>query len=104
MTETIEYRTVGTWSLHSDKPYKNPFLDVAMDAVFHSPSGRAFTVPGFYDGERTWRVFERLIRVDRAPGLTFVEVTPLFSATHRSAGDARSGLRRWQVAKGLLGY
>ncbi len=56
MTETIEYRTVGTWTIHSDKPYKNPFLDVAVDAVFHSPSGRAFTVPGFYDGEQTWRV------------------------------------------------
>jgi hypothetical protein len=56
MTETIKYRAVGTWSLHSDKAYANPFLDVAVDATFYSPSGRVFTMPGFYDGEQTWRV------------------------------------------------
>jgi len=54
--KTISYRTVGEWTLQSKTPYKNPFINVTVDATFTSPSGEKFTVPGFYDGEDTWRV------------------------------------------------
>jgi hypothetical protein len=53
---TVAYRTVGEWTLHSRYPYANPFTDVTVDATFTSPSGQMFTVPGFYDGDQTWRV------------------------------------------------
>jgi hypothetical protein len=53
---TIRYRTVGEWTLHSERSYENPFVDVTVDARFTSPTGQTFTVPGFYDGEDTWRV------------------------------------------------
>ncbi|KPJ63522.1 MAG: hypothetical protein AMS15_00020 [Planctomycetes bacterium DG_23] len=64
----ISYRTVGEWRLKSKTSYKNPFINVTVDATFTSPSGEKFTVPGFYDGashpedaqhpkgEDTWRV------------------------------------------------
>lgn len=53
---TLARRTVGEWVLQSTKPYQNPFIDVTVDATFTSPSGRQLTIPGFYDGERTWRL------------------------------------------------
>jgi len=58
---TISRRTVGEWALRSEHPYENPFVHVAVDATFTSPSGQTFTVPGFYDGAHhgganTWRV------------------------------------------------
>ena len=53
---TISYRTVGEWALQSDHLYENHFTDVTVDATFTSPTGRTFTIPGFYDSENTWRV------------------------------------------------
>jgi hypothetical protein len=55
-TVTIPRRTVGEWALESAKAYDNPFGDVALEATFTGPSGRSFTIPGFYDGDGTWRV------------------------------------------------
>ncbi len=52
----ISYRTVGEWVLQSECSYENPFTDVTVDATFTSPLDREFTIPGFYDGENTWRV------------------------------------------------
>lgn len=49
-------RTVGEWALQSERAYRNPFADVALDATFVGPSGQAISVPGFYDGDATWRV------------------------------------------------
>ena len=53
---TMSRRTVGEWALQSERAYGSPFFDVIVDATFTGPSGRTFTVPGFYDGEGTWRV------------------------------------------------
>lgn len=49
-------RTVAEWTLRSSTPYTNPFIDVTVDAEFVSPSGKTLSIPGFYDGEGTWRV------------------------------------------------
>lgn len=49
-------RTVREWTLRSGHPYDNPFADVTLTAEFTSPAGRGYTVPGFYDGDHTWRV------------------------------------------------
>ena len=53
---TVSLRTAGEWELHSSHPYANPFADVTVDGTFTSPSGRAYTIPAFYDGEATWRL------------------------------------------------
>lgn len=53
---TLARRAVGEWELHTARAYGNPFADVAVDATFHGPSGQAVHVPGFFDGDGTWRV------------------------------------------------
>lgn len=52
----LPLRTVGEWSVRSTREYENPFTDVALSAQFTAPDGETFTMPGFYDGERTWKV------------------------------------------------
>ena len=52
----LPVRTVGEWELISERRYQNPFIDVRLDAEFVSPSGAVHNVPGFYDGDGTWRV------------------------------------------------
>ena len=49
-------RTVGEWVLHSDHSYSEPFADVQVGAAFTAPSGKVYTMPGFFDVEGTWRV------------------------------------------------
>jgi hypothetical protein len=53
LTET--WRAVEI-TFESAKTYADPLNDAEVNAVFTSPSGRAYTVPGFWDGGRTWRV------------------------------------------------
>ncbi len=55
-TTSVTWRTVAEWELRSLQHYDNPFVDVSVEAVFTSPTGRRYTVPAFYDGDRTWRV------------------------------------------------
>lgn len=38
------------------RTYANPLCDQQLDADLVSPSGRRLSVPGFWDGEITWRV------------------------------------------------
>ncbi|MFO7917201.1 MAG: DUF5060 domain-containing protein, partial [Anaerolineae bacterium] len=54
--ERVRRREVGEWVLHGERTYENPFADVIVEAVFEVPSGQVLKVPGFYDGENTWRV------------------------------------------------
>lgn len=57
---TLVRRAVGELLLHSGRAYAEPFVDVAVDAVFTSPSGRALAIPAFHDGAdeqgQIWRV------------------------------------------------
>ncbi len=53
---TVAYRSVGEWVFESDRDYPEPFVDVVLDGVFMAPSGKINRMPGFYDGQRTWRV------------------------------------------------
>ena len=53
--------TVPVWSVHeitltADSAYANPYTDVAVTATFTSPESDTLRVPGFWDGERTWRL------------------------------------------------
>jgi hypothetical protein len=52
----LRQRTVGEWSLTSTRRYQSPFADVLVEAEFTSPSGARLTMPGFYDGNGTWKV------------------------------------------------
>ena len=54
--KAIPRRRASEWVFKSQKVYRNPFADVALDATFVGPSGQTITVPGFYDGDATWRV------------------------------------------------
>ena len=42
LTSTVEYRT--------------PYTEAAIHAVFTGPNGQKMTVPGFWDGEQTWKI------------------------------------------------
>ncbi len=54
--QTLTRRQPGEWELTSKRHYANPFLDVAIEGQFTSPSGATSTIPGFFDGEGRWRV------------------------------------------------
>ena len=56
MEKDILFRQVGEWAIGSEKAYAEPFIDVWLDAVFTSPSGKRCKIPAFYDGDNTWRV------------------------------------------------
>jgi len=43
-------------TLTSQGNYQNPVQEAALTAVFTSPTGEKFRVPGFWDGGRTWRI------------------------------------------------
>ena len=52
---------VEQWSpveltLHSQRDYANPYLDVSLYADFIGPSGQVIRRPAFWDGGRVWRV------------------------------------------------
>ncbi len=49
-------RSVGEWALRSEYAYQKPFADVVLDVIFTSRSGETFAIPGFYDGDNTWRL------------------------------------------------
>jgi hypothetical protein len=56
IVKEIPYRSVGEWSFETDTVYAEPFVDLVLDATFTAPSGRALSMPGFYDGGGLWRV------------------------------------------------
>jgi hypothetical protein len=43
-------------SFESAQTYEDPFNQVQLDVVFVDPAGKAFRVPAFWDGGKTWRV------------------------------------------------
>jgi hypothetical protein len=56
VTTRLGRRTVGEWTTESRAEYANAFMDVALEGVFRAPSGAEHRMPGFYDGDGTWRV------------------------------------------------
>lgn len=42
--------------LNSNKTYKNPFMDVEINAAFTHEDGTVITLPGFWNGENEWKV------------------------------------------------
>src|SRR5690349_9979362 len=54
---STEPRQYHPWdvALHSATPHANPFL-VDLRARFEGPDGQTIVVPGFYDGDATWKV------------------------------------------------
>jgi hypothetical protein len=43
-------------TLHADERFENPYTDVAVTGTFEHESGTTHEVPGFWDGDSTWRV------------------------------------------------
>lgn len=56
--ETAERYQPVEIAVEMDAVYDNPFdqRQVALDAVFTGPDGSTWDVPGFWDGEGTWRL------------------------------------------------
>lgn len=42
--------------LITSQQYDNPYLDVTVNGIFTSPSGKEMRLAGFWDGGQTWRV------------------------------------------------
>lgn len=43
-------------TLTSTEEYRSPYTECAINAVFTGPSGEKMTVPGFWDGDKTWKI------------------------------------------------
>jgi hypothetical protein len=43
-------------TLQADKEYENPFKEVQLSAEFKDPAGVSIVVPGFWDGDKTWKI------------------------------------------------
>jgi hypothetical protein len=56
-TETPRFESIEL-SVSVQAKYTNPYdlRQVSLDGVFGGPDGQAMNVPGFWDGESTWRV------------------------------------------------
>lgn len=52
----VERRDVLELEFTSDTKYDNPFIDVVVDCTFTAPSKKMYIIPGFYDGENTWKI------------------------------------------------
>ena len=56
---------VPRWTAHeltfeSERTREHPFWDVDLAVELAAPSGRTFTIDGFWDGGQTWRARLRL--------------------------------------------
>jgi len=47
---------VSEFQFTGREPYPNQPLAVRLTATFHGPDGIVYQVPGFWDGDRTWKV------------------------------------------------
>jgi len=57
---TVDY-SIPVWNaleikFTSSVTYANPFDDATLDVVFTSPNGEQMKMPGFWDGDTTWKV------------------------------------------------
>ena len=50
----VQANQVVQINLHSTKSYKNPFMDVTLDAIVTQPNGKHLDVPAFWDGGSRW--------------------------------------------------
>lgn len=53
---TLDCFSVGEWTFTSAVEYENPFADLDLTMHLTTPSGETRTIPGFFDGDATWRV------------------------------------------------
>jgi hypothetical protein len=90
-------RTVGEWTVTTERDYANPFLDVQVDAICEAPSGAEVRVPGFYDGACAWRfrfcpreVGRWRLRTVAAPEAASLEEEAVIEVT---PGEGRGTLR-----------
>ncbi len=56
LSQQIPEWTVFEREFQSSKPHKDPLLELSMEVVFRSPSGKERVIAGFWDGSNSWRV------------------------------------------------
>ena len=56
MDQVIPRFDVYQLALKASHTYLNPFTDVMVTGFLRTPSGQRIEVPGFYDGDNTWRI------------------------------------------------
>ena len=54
--QTVQANRVIEIRLQSKKTYRNPFLELELDAVVTRPDGQQLRVPMFWAGEQEWRL------------------------------------------------
>ena len=56
-TEIARYESIEL-TVGLEANYSNPYdvSEVALDAVFMAPNGESMNVPGFWDGEASWKI------------------------------------------------
>lgn len=52
----VEANRMVEFTFTSDKVYKDPFNEVELTAVFHTPQGQDLRVPAFWAGGQVWKV------------------------------------------------
>jgi len=53
--QKVEVNCIADIACVSEITYKNPFIDVELDAIITGPDGVQFRVPAFWDGGDRWR-------------------------------------------------
>ena len=54
-SEAVQWR-VAEFSFVGQEVYVGEPRGVRLEAVFHGPNGASFVVPGFWDGDRNWKI------------------------------------------------
>lgn len=52
---TVQQNNIIEWGYTSAQTYSNPFRDVKIDVIVHTPSGKTLAIPGFWAGENKWK-------------------------------------------------
>jgi len=96
----VKYRREKDGEVAVEFPSLLPRLHFGPWERNYAPFFRLFEYHRSAEGKRSWRVFRRLIRVDRGPEDRYIEVTPLFRFSSHGGEKPESG---WSVLKGLVG-
>ncbi|MBP3388878.1 MAG: DUF5060 domain-containing protein, partial [Clostridia bacterium] len=56
LPDAVEVNVPQEIVLTSAVEYRTPYTECAINAVFTGPLGEKMTIPGFWDGDQTWKI------------------------------------------------
>jgi len=96
----IKHRYMEDGEAHLEMPSILPLRYWAGFEDHFGPFFRVFEFHRTAEGQRSWRLLWRILRVDTGPKDRYLELWPIFSV-HGRTGAVRES--RWEVLKGLAG-